>query len=173
MNEQFNTISMQEAKRAVEGLVSRLALLHIAFSKTIVQELSEERGKDLVAKAIIDYGQRIAKRVQSSLPDLPSFGVYDDSGQDEEGRYFARGCNLAKVFQEQDASDVGYLYCYMDAAKSMAESPETKLIHLTCEACGDENCTFDILPTTEEERKAFSNQTGIWRKVDSRLYKYQ
>jgi hypothetical protein len=173
MNKQSRNISQQEARRAVEGLVSRLALLHIAFSKTIVHELGEERGKDLIAKAIIDYGQRITERVEKELPDLPSFGIYDDSGQDEEGRYFARGCILAKVFQEQDASDVGYLYCYVDAAKKMAENPETKLIHLTCEACDDEVCTFDLVPTTEEEREAFSNQTSDWRKVDPRLYEYQ
>ncbi|MHA2208948.1 MAG: L-2-amino-thiazoline-4-carboxylic acid hydrolase [Candidatus Thorarchaeota archaeon] len=173
MNEQFDTISQQEARQVVEGLVSRIALLHIAFSKTLIHEFGEERGKDLIAKAIIDYGQRITARVQKELPDLPSFGVYDDSGQNEEGRYFARGCHLAKVFKEQDAADVGYLYCYVDAAQTMAGNPETKLIHLTCEACDDDACIFDMLPTTEEEREAFRNRTSEWRKVDPRLFEYQ
>jgi hypothetical protein len=77
------------------------------------------------------------------------------------------------VFQEQDAADVGYLYCYVDAAKTMSENPETKLIHLTCETCDDETCTFDMQPTTEEEREAFRNRTSEWRKVDPRLYEYQ
>ncbi|MFX0107509.1 MAG: hypothetical protein ACFE7R_04430 [Candidatus Hodarchaeota archaeon] len=172
MNKQSGKIS-QEAKEAVEGLVSRLALLHIAFSRAIVHELGEEKGKDLIAGAIIDYGQRITERVQKGLPDLPSFGVYEDSGQDDEGLFFVRGCNLAKEFQEQGASDVGYHYCYVDAAKTMADSPETKLVHLTCEACGDDVCTFNLLPTTEQEREAFRNQTSEWRKVDPRLHEYQ
>jgi hypothetical protein len=173
MSKQSGTISQQEARLAVEGMVSRLALLHIAFSKAIVHELGVERGKDLIAKAIIDYGQRITERVQRNLPDLPSFGIYDDSGQDEKGHYFAKGCNLAKVFKDQNASDIGYLYCYVDAAKTMADDPDTKLIHLTCEACDDEVCTFDLLPTTEEERRAFRNRIGEWRKIDPRLYDYR
>jgi hypothetical protein len=104
---------------------------------------------------------------------LPAFGVYEESGQDEEGRYYARGCILAKVFKEHDAFGLGCLYCYVDAAKWMATDANAKMIHLTCEACGDENCTFDVVATTEEERRSFSAGESEWRKVDPRLYEYE
>lgn len=166
------TIPKEECEKAVEGALARLALLHISFSKTLINEFGEEKGKDLTAKAIIDYGKRITERVQKGLPDLPMLGLYDEAGQNEKEQHFVRGCTLAKVFKEQDALDVGYLYCYVDAAKYMAMDTDTKLIHLTCEACGDNDCTFDMLPTTEEDRKSYSKRTGEWRKVDPRLHDY-
>ncbi|UCE10962.1 MAG: L-2-amino-thiazoline-4-carboxylic acid hydrolase [Candidatus Thorarchaeota archaeon] len=173
MKGQESTVTVREAAAAAEGAMSRVALLHLSFSRTIVDALGEGRGKDLIVKAIMDYGQRITERVNQGKPDLPAFGVYEDSGQDEEGRYYARGCTLAKVFKEHDALDLGCLYCYVDAAKWMAKDANAKMIHLTCEACGDENCTFDVVATTEEERRSFSERDSEWRKIDPRLHEYE
>jgi hypothetical protein len=164
---------MQEAVTAVEGSMSRVALLHLAFSEVLVDELGKERGKDLIVKAIMKYGERITERVNQGKSDLPAFGVYEESGQDKEGRYYARGCILAKVFKEHDALDLGCLYCYVDAAKWMAMDSDAKMIHLTCEACGDNDCTFDIVATTEEERKSFRERDSEWKKVDARLHEFE
>jgi predicted hydrocarbon binding protein len=170
MREATDTIPLQDAIEVTQGALSRVALLHIAFSRVLVDEFGQERGKDLIAKAIIEYGHRIADRVRKGLPDLTELGLYDDKGED--GEFFSKGCAFAKVFEEEDALEVGHLYCYVDAAKTMALDEDAKMIHLTCQAAGDDVCTFDIIPTTEEERQAFKNRDGSWRAVDTLLYEY-
>lgn len=159
--------------KAAEGAVSRIALLHISFSKVLVEEFGEAKGKNLIAKAIIEYGHRIVDRTKKGLPELTEFGLYEESGENDEGKFYAKGCVFAKVFKEQDALDVGYMYCYVDAAKLMAMHPEGKMIHLTCQACGDEDCSFDIVPTTEEEQQAFAKRDSSWQQVDSRLFEFK
>ncbi|MHA1962566.1 MAG: hypothetical protein ACW99U_20430 [Candidatus Thorarchaeota archaeon] len=173
MNKQETSIPMDEARTAVKGAVSRIALLHLSFSKMLADEFGEERAKDLIIKAIMEYGERIAERVKAGRPDLPEFGVYEESGQDDEGRYFARGCTLAKVFNDYDALGLGCLYCYVDAARWMATDENEKIIHLTCEACGDDVCTFDTVATKNEEREAFSERTRAWREVDPLLHDFR
>ncbi len=173
MNEEVKTIPLEEALKAAEGALSRLALMHISFSKVLVEEFGEEKGKDLIAKAIIEYGHRIRDRITKGLPDLTKLGLYDESGENDEGKSYAKGCVFAKVFKEQDALDVGYMYCYVDAAKFMTWQPDVKMIHLTCEACGDEDCTFDIVPTTEAEQQAFAKRDSSWREVDPRLFGFK
>ena len=83
--------------------------------------------------------------------------------------YKVYGCVLSKIFLEYDEPELGALYCYVDAAKSMAVNPDCKLIHTACEVCGDEFCAFDSVPTTEEERNDFQNQDPSWKKTDSIL----
>jgi predicted hydrocarbon binding protein len=172
MNDTTKTIPLDEALEAAIGARARLALLHIAFSKVLMAEFGEERGKELITKAIIDYGHRIAERVEKGLPDLTELGLFEEKGKTKNGKTFVRGCTLCKVFKQQDALDVGHMYCYVDAAKSMALNPEEKMIHTSCEACGDEICVFDIVPTTEEERNAFADADGSWQAVDPRLLEF-
>ncbi len=172
MGEDLETIPLQDAVKATQGALSRVALLHIAFSRVLVDEFGEERGKDIIAKAIIEYGHRVADRVKMGRPDLTELGLYDVKGEDEQGKLFSKGCAFAKVFEEENALDVGHMYCYADAAKIMAFDEDAKMIHLTCQAAGDDTCTVDIVPTTEEEREAFKKRTGLWRKVDPRLYEF-
>ncbi len=173
MAHQDDMIPKEEAEKGTKGALSRLALLHLSYAKILVDAFGEEKGKDMIAKAIIDYGQRIHERVEKGLPDLPSFGLYDDYGINEEGKQFAHGCTLAKVFKEQNALDLGHMYCYVDAAKMMAMELGGKTIHEKCEACGDDECILVIVQTTEEEREAFANKTGDWREVDPRLFKFK
>ncbi|MGM0687936.1 MAG: L-2-amino-thiazoline-4-carboxylic acid hydrolase, partial [Promethearchaeati archaeon] len=133
MTEEEKNIPIEEAVETTQGALSRIALLHIAFSKVLVEEFGKDEGRDLVAKAVIDYGERMTKRRQRGLPDLTPLGLYDEVGETDEGKPFAKGCVLAKVFKEEDALDVGYLYCYVDAAKMMAMDPDVKMIHTSCE----------------------------------------
>lgn len=170
MSKQQEYVLLAEAEREVEVAVARLALLHLSFAKILKNELGEERGEELVIKSIMEYGARIAKRVSEGKPDLPRWGVHSGGvSQDAEGRYVVRGCNLAKIFSEYNELELGRLYCYIDAAKSMAADVTQKLIHTTCEACGDDRCTFDILPTTKEEREHFLNRKPDWKHVDPHL----
>ncbi len=161
----------EDTKREMQENIIRLALLHLAFSRVLLQEHGRERGLDLIAKAMIEYGRGCAERPDPTLNPI-SFGLYNETGETAQGKYYVRGCLIAKVFKEQDALDIGHMYCYVDAAKMMAKQPEAKMIHITCETCGDDKCTVDIVPTTEKDRETFSSGTGAWRKVDPRLYKY-
>jgi len=43
-------------------MISRTALLHYAFTQTLIEELGEEKGKALALKAIKRYGGLSAKR---------------------------------------------------------------------------------------------------------------
>lgn len=165
-------ISREEALKAIEGALSRIALLHVSFSNTIIDELGEEKGKDLITKSIIEYSRRIVEREKKGLQNLAELGLYEEKGMTKEGLDYVKGCALAKVFKEQDAMDVGHLYCYVDPAQLMAWDPDAKLIHVTSESCGDDNCTMQILQTTDEEKRNFAQRSKSWRKVDPRLYEY-
>ena len=88
------TIPLEEAKRAVELTARRLGLLHLSFARTLVDELGEKKGKELIMKAIKDFGQRIGQQVREGVivqglepnpenygagksEDLPKFGMHE------------------------------------------------------------------------------------------------
>ena len=87
-------VSLEEAKRQVELTSQRIGLLHLSFARAIVDELGDEKGKELILKAIKDYGKRCGERVKKgvvaqgldlapgnygagSAADLPKFGMHD------------------------------------------------------------------------------------------------
>jgi hypothetical protein len=159
MNQKDELISLAEAAKEVEVAITRLALMHLSFSKILVDELGREKGKELIIKAISEYGSRIGEIIKEGGRDLPKFGVH--SGEifyDEDGDFGVTGCVLAKVFKQYDELELGSLYCYVDPTKSMAANIKEKAIHKTCEACGDDNCTFAIVPTTEKDKKIFKER---------------
>ena len=163
-------IPFEKALEAVKGTVTRLALLHLSFSKILVEELGKEQGTDIIIKSIMEYGHKVNDATNRGFPDLPDFGVYaEDPSIDEKGRIIVRGCNLASVFQEYNELELGCLYCYIDPARSMDADPNVKFIHATCEACGDDKCTFERVSTTEKERKHFRSRDKEWKQVDKRL----
>lgn len=157
-------VSLREAEREVETAITRVALLHLSFSKTLVEELGEEKGKELIVRSILEYGKRVGERTKRGLPDLPRYGVY---GKRVNGRVY--DCVFARTFREYGGQEIGCLYCYVDPAKSMAADVTRKTVHTTCAACGDEYCTFDQVPTTEKERKDFTEKRKDWKYVDPRL----
>lgn len=170
LSDKNEVVPLREATKEVEVAITRLALLHLSFSNILFEEFGETKGSELVIKSIMEYGQRIAEMVNKGGDDLPKWGVHSgEHYQDEEGRYIVSGCNLAKTFKQYNELSFGRLYCYIDAAKSMSLDPLQKLIHKTCEACGDDHCTFEIVPTTEEEREHFFNKDKNWRIIDPRL----
>lgn len=80
------------------------------------------------------------------------------------------GCVIAEAFKAVDEEELGRLYCYVDAARSMAENIDTKMIHGDCVLCGDEYCSFSNAETTETEQNDFSKSNVDWKKVDPKLY---
>jgi len=189
MDELKKFVPLEEAAEQVGVAAIRLALIHLAFSKILVEELGEEKGKEAVLKAIIEYGRMVGERTKLGYQDLPFYGFHEKlfygdqefidmreklnvaDNEFDFSRHRVRGCVLAKIFQEYGKKEVGCLYCYVDAAKSMAADPNKKLVHTACEVLGDRYCAFEVLPTTEKERKDFDSRDLDWKQVDPILVK--
>lgn len=164
--EKEDLVPLKEARLHVETAITRIALLHLAYSRMLVDEFGVEKGKELILKSILQYGRLIGERTKRGLPDYPNakFGAYIEG---EDGRIY--DCVLGRIFQEYGEIDLGGLYCYVDPAKTMAFDSGRKLVHNDCAAFGDEYCTFQELPTTEKEQNDFANAHSDWRYVDARL----
>ena len=172
------------AAEQVALAVRRLALLHLSFAETLIEEFGDERGRALVVKAIRRYGQKIAARARAGAqarglpltpehydaagPNWPAIGTHDAVETVEvegERRTHGHGCTLAKVWAEEGEEALGRLYCLVDAAKMMAYNPAYKTIHLQAEPDGDEHCTLVLRETTARERADFA-QDRDWSYVD-------
>jgi hypothetical protein len=164
MVEKEGFVSLAEATHEVGIVMTRLALLHLSFSRILVEEFGEKKGEELVIRSILEYGKRVGDRIKRGLPDLPKYGVY---GEYKDEKVY--DCALARTFREYGEEDLGCLYCYVDAAKTMAVDPYRKLIHKDCAACGDDYCTFEETPTTAKERVDFENMAIGWKKIDRRI----
>jgi len=184
--EKEETITYEEARNAVASASRRIALLHLSYAKTLIEELGEKKGKELIAKAIKDYGKRIGEKTRREVQDLglqptpekfsvgksyrlPMFGMHDKIETvkvDGEQRIRAHGCVLAKVWQEYGEKKIGRLYCYMDVTKYMGYNANCKLIHTKTVPDGDTYCELVIRATTEKERKDFSAKNKDWLYID-------
>ena len=182
MNSQGEMVSLTDAREQVKKVCVRLALLHLSFAKTLVEEFGEQKGKELVLKAIKHYGIRVGERAKARANncgldnspnhyrgDLPAYGMHDNMQSEEvagENRTKAYGCVMGKVWRELGENELGRLYCYVDPAKFMAFNPNFKLIHLKAIPNGDEHCEFAVRPTTEKERQDFADNNKDWSYID-------
>ena len=182
MTARKEVVALGEAEEQVRRVCVRLGLLHLSFAKTLVEELGVKRGKQLILKAIKDYGTRIGKEVRANVmakgldndpanyeEDIPSYGMHHHRERvevDGEQRSRAYGCVMGKLWNELGESELGRLYCYVDPAKYMAFNPNFKLFHVKALPDGDEYCELVIRPTTEQERKDFADKDKDWSYID-------
>jgi hypothetical protein len=177
-------IPLEQAKSEVALVCRRLGLLHMAFAQVLVDEFGDERGKQLVLKAIKEYGKKIGEKKReiairqglepnlenlTKFGDLPRIGMHDHTDDVEvegERRYRAHGCVMAKVWREYGKDDLGRIYCYVDPASTMAYTPEFKLVHTKAVPDGDEFCELALRPTTEKEREDFFAEENDWAYID-------
>lgn len=179
-------VPYEEARRGIESASRRIALLHLSYAKTLVEELGCEKGKKIIAKAIKHYGIRIGKRTKEEvtakglelLPrnfdfgtsyGLPSFGMHDkiekvNVGKEQRMKYY--GCVMAKVWREYGEEKLGRLYCYMDVSKYMGYNPNYKFVHTKTMPDGDSYCEFAVRPTTAKEKKDFASKDKDWFYID-------
>jgi hypothetical protein len=172
-------VSLEDAKEQVRKVCVRLGLLHLAFARTLVDELGEEKGKELILKAIKDYGVRIGERGRkkviaaggdvSKTPfpnDLPAYGLQGKTPGEkltpqgnELRRFSGHGCVMSEVWREYGEGELGRLYCYVDPIKSMAYNPDFVHFHAKLGDLpdGDWICEHVFRPSTEPERKEFDN----------------
>lgn len=181
-SESKNAVDLNEAKEQVRKVCKRLALLHLSYAKVIIDELGEVEGKNLVLKAIKDYGIRIGENVKETVhakgsnndpenytEDLPSYGMHDKMEKvnlNNEEYIRAYGCVMGKYWKELGENEIGRYYCYVDPAKYMAFNPDFKLIHTKTIPDGDEYCEFKIKHTTEQERDDFFKKDKDWSYID-------
>jgi len=182
MTDRGKTVALEEAEEQVKKVCVRLGLLHVAFARTLVEELGEKQGRALILKAIRNYGKIIGERArartlaqgledvpQNYQGDLPSYGMHDRIEAVEvegEERHRAYGCVMGQVWKELEEDELGRLYCYVDPAKYMAFNPDFKLIHIKALPDGDEFCEFAVRPTTAQEREDFADKDADWSYID-------
>jgi len=76
-SDKLDFVALEDAKRQVEIVARRIALLHLAYAKMLVEEFGEEKGRKLILKAIKDYGVRIGEKMRRGEPDLSTYGVHE------------------------------------------------------------------------------------------------
>jgi hypothetical protein len=182
MANQEELVSLEDAKEQVKKVCARLALLHLSFSRTLVEEFGEQKGKELILKAIKHYGIMVGNKAKEKANDarlnnspnnykgdLPDYGMHDrveSTGSGEEKRTKAYGCVMGEVWKELGEDKLGRLYCYVDPAKYMAFNPYFKLVHIKAITDGDDYCEFVVRPTTKKEREDFSDNDRDWSYID-------
>jgi hypothetical protein len=182
MTEKSETVALDEAKEQVRRVCARLALLHLSFARTIVGELGEEKGKELIVKAIKDYGRRIGEDARKAAAlqgkdnkpenyreDLPLYGMHEGletAEVDGEKRVRAYGCVMGKVWNELGEGKLGRYYCLVDPAKYMAYYPDCKLIHTKALPDGDPYCELVLRPTSGQEKEDFASDDRDWSYID-------
>jgi len=152
-------VPLKEAENEVKVVTQRLALLHLAYAKTLVDKFGWEKGKQLVLDSIKQYGVYVADRTKKGHQGLPKYGFWER----REGKPDL--CELGKVMIEMGEPELGALYCLIDPAKTMAADPRKKLIHTRCMILGHDECGFSTVPTSEAERSDFE-ENGDWAHVD-------
>ena len=175
-------VPLEEAKEQVARVCRRLGLLHYAFSKTLVEALGDERGRQAAMKAIKLYSTMIGEEARKKVmakgldispenysEDLPLYGMHERTEVLEvEGqrRKRAYGCVMGKVWRELGAEDLGRIYCYVDPGKYMSYNPDFKLIHYKTLLEGDEYCELGVVGTTEKDREEFAANDSDLRLID-------
>ena len=152
-------ISKEEAFSQLKSMITRTALIHYAFTKTLLDELGKEKGKELTRKAIRLYGEMVGKKVREKtlakgLPtlaenfqnDLPTLGWADREKVVVEGEKRARvhTCYLAEAWKELGVPEIGRLYCFVDQAKYEAYNPELECVHTKNVLDGDPYCELAV-----------------------------
>lgn len=166
MQEDKSLVPADEARRAVQDMSRRVALLHMCYARALVDELGEERGKELIRKAIWDYGTKVGERTRERVqamglePTIENFGKGSDLSPlgfdhqrvvvDGEERGRAYGCTLAQVWQEYGEEALGSLYCLVDPAKVQAYDSDWTMVHTKKVPDGDECCELVIRPLDTE-----------------------
>lgn len=168
-SERLDSVSLEDAKKQVEIVARRMAILHLSYAKTLVEEFGEDLGRKLILKAIKGYGVRIGRKIKKDEPDLSKYGVHERIewvNVDGEKRVKIYGCALAKEWKEWGENSLGRLYCLVDPAKSMTIDPTEKVTHTKAIPDGDEYCELAFRPTTAKERNDFEDREADWAYID-------
>lgn len=160
MHEKIETITQKEAIEQVKLALRRTALIYHHFSKTLLEEFGEEKGRKLIRKAIDAYGNHIGgesrmKAEEKGLrlspenyqDDLPHSAWKSETVTIEgEERVRVHYCPLAEEWLTWGDSETARLYCYVDQAKMKAYNPEYEYVHIKNLLDGDPHCELAVRP---------------------------
>jgi len=160
-----DTIQKEEALRQIRQALHRTALLYHHFAETLVAELGEKRGTDLIRKTIGSYGARIGEEARrkalakglSLTPenfesDLPGLAWEKEEFTDEgEKRTRVTNCPLAEEWLAWSDPKRARLYCHVDQAKMRAFNPDYEYVHFKTFLDGDPCCELAVRKSKKEE----------------------
>ena len=164
-------VSKELAIKNIYIMVERLAYIHYAFAKTLVEELGEDRGREIASRAIEKYGATVAGIVQKNLEgqgvepilenykDLPSWGWDFAPVEPPPERPYGlsskvTNCPLARAWKDlgKEAESLGRLYCRVDQAKYGAFGKGYLCVHDQNILDGDEYCIIRVELDGPEDR---------------------
>jgi hypothetical protein len=134
MREAEMRIPIEEVRRIVKQSNRRMGLLYLTIAKEVISRFGDE-GRDTLVGALRTFGrirgERIAERVkrEGKPLDLNNFFQHYDvpvhlstnisePQTTEDGELLKRVtiCSLAELFKEEEAEEIGSLYCEQDFA---------------------------------------------------------
>jgi nitroreductase len=142
----------------VQRALRRAALIFYYFCETLVDELGEVKGHELIRRAVDAYGDRIGQEARKKAQekglaltpenfasDLPD-GAWETETVlvDGEERERVHHCPLASEWMEWGDPEKARLYCYVDQAKMKGYNPEYEYIHVKNLLDGDPYCELVI-----------------------------
>ncbi|MFO8109137.1 MAG: L-2-amino-thiazoline-4-carboxylic acid hydrolase [Thermoplasmata archaeon] len=178
-------IGLKEAAKEVELVSRRVALLHISYAKMLTEEFGEERGRELILKAVKGYGRIIGEKRRKEIEErgmepvpknfgkgdvlrIPRFGVHSRLEETEDSMKLY-GCAMGKLWREYGEEELGKLYCYVDPAKYMGFNEDFIQVHRKAVPAGGDFCEFVVRPSTEEERELFRSDKKDFSDADPGL----
>jgi nitroreductase len=166
--------SFTDTQRQIQLALRRTALLYHHFVETLVKELGDEKGEELVFKAVNAYGEHIgeeAKKTAESqgLPLTPenfSSDLPDSAWKTEvvevegEERVRVHHCPLAAEWLEWSDPRRARIYCFVDQAKMQGYNPDYEYIHTQNLLDGDPFCELVVRPIVSASVQADSQAEG-------------
>ena len=153
--------SKEEVLKQILLATRRTALLYHHMSKTLIEELGEDRGKALITSIIKRYGTQIGREAAEKARDknlaltpenfegdLPA-DAWDTEAVYVEGeeRIRVHVCPLASEWLEWGDPSTARLYCFVDQAKMEGYNPEYEYVHIKNLLDGDPYCELAVRKT--------------------------
>lgn len=153
-------VPAEQARRGIQDMSRRVALLHMCYARMLVDALGEEKGKELIAKAIHSYGTKIGERTRARVeaqglsndPANAAFGSdlsplgwdFNKVAVDGEPRIEVAGCVMAEIWREYEEEELGGLYCSVDPANMQAYNPDYTMVHVNKTLKGSPRCELAV-----------------------------
>lgn len=158
-------LTKDDAVQQIRLALRRAALIYHYFAKTLVEELGDEQGRELIKKAIESYGSHVGREAHRKAKgkeleltpenfesDLPKYVWETDQVMVEgEKRSHVHFCPLAAEWLSLGDAKTARLYCFVDQAKMKAFNPRYKYVHLKNILDGDPFCELAVRPVDKDE----------------------
>ncbi len=168
MEQNHETITKKESLENIQRALRRGAMLYHLFCETLVDEFGEERGKELIRKAVDAYGTRIGQEARKKAQekglaltpenfesDLPDEAWRTESViVDGEERVRVHHCPLAAEWLAWGDPEKARLYCNVDQAKMKGFNPEYEYIHAKNLLDGDPYCELVVRRQQDSREQA-------------------